>query len=542
MEEFTLTTQSSADAGFGSAQVTLVTPRGGNEFHGGAWEYNRNSALGANSWFANAGGNYTATSGAVIAGFRQNGEEINPRPFRNRNQYGAKVSGPIWKDRIFFFAFAERLKDIVQAGRLITVLTDTARQGIFRYTAGGQTYSANIFCPGCFVPNTNTLRPVPTAINPLVQSTFLAGMPSGNSFETGDGLNTTGYRFFQQANTDRDALTGRVDYDINSQNNVNFVIDYNFEQNLRNDVDTVSVTPLVLQPARNVIYSGGWRYSPAASVSNEFRIGRFYSRPDFFRTDDVASSLFVPTLISNPVPTFLNQGRQVKTINVQDTLSWLIGSHSLRLGAQYQNVWIQAYNDAGTRPLYNFGISATNGPALTTALAANAGGPALDATQATAARNLYALLGGVIGSGQQTFNVTGQDSGYVPGATNLRGFKFSNFAPYVVDQWKVTPELTLNFGLRYDYQTPLESTNGLYWEPVIEEGRDPVEAVLDPAGSFRPLSEGTPEKRTHSTKRTSTTGLRRSALLGLRRTSATNSFDSSRVRILSSVAVFAEAM
>lgn len=75
VEEFTLTTQASVDAGFGAAQINFVTPRGGNKFHGGAWEYNRNSIFGANSWFANAGGNYTATDPAVISGFRRAGEE-----------------------------------------------------------------------------------------------------------------------------------------------------------------------------------------------------------------------------------------------------------------------------------------------------------------------------------------------------------------------------------------------------------------------------------------------------------------------------------
>lgn len=494
VEEFTLSAQGAVDNGFGSAQITLVTPRGGNEFHGGGWEYNRNSIVGANSWFSNAGGNYVATDAAVIAGFRQVGEAKNPRPFRNRNQYGAKVSGPIWKDRVFFFAYAERLKDIVNGSRLITVLTPTARQGIFRYTSGGNTYSANIFCPGCFTTGNSGVAP-PTTTNAYTTSQVLANMPVGNSFETGDGINTTGYRFFQQANTDRDALTGRVDYDINSQNNVNFVIDYNFEKNLRNDVDTLSLTPVVLQPARNVIYSGGWRYSPTASISNEFRIGRFYSQPDFFRTDNLPSELYVPTLVSS-LTTFLQQGRAVKTVNFQDTVSWLIGNHSLRLGAQYQGVEISAYNDAGTRPTYNFGISA-NGPVLQAAtLAATAGGPALTAAQQTTARSLFALFGGVLSSGSQTFNVTSTTSGYVPGATNLREFKFGMFAPYVLDQWKATSELTLNFGLRWDYQTPLKSTNGLYWEPAIADGRDPLEAIMDPNGSYQFIGGNTGKEGT----------------------------------------------
>lgn len=494
VEEFTLSSQSSVDSGFGSAQVTLVTPRGGNEFHGGAWEYNRNSIVGANSWFANAGGNYAPTDSVVIAGFRKAGEEKNPRPFRNRNQYGAKVSGPIWKDRVFFFAYAERLKDIVNGSRLITVLTPTARQGIFRYTSGGNTYSANIFCPGCFTTGPSGVAP-PTTVNAYTTSNVLANMPQGNSFETGDGLNTTGYRFFQKANSDRDSLTGRLDYDINSQNNVNFVIDYNFEKNLRNDVDTLSVTPVVLQPARNVVYSGGWRYSPTASISNEFRIGRFYSQPDFFRTDNLPAEFYVPTLVSS-LTTFRQQGRTVKTMNVQDTVSWLIGNHSLRLGAQYQHVDISAYNDAGNRPSYNMGLS-VNGPQLSSStLAAAAAGPALTAAQQTTARNLFALFGGVLSSGAQTFNVTSTSSGYVAGATNLRQFAFGMFAPYVVDQWKATSELTLNFGLRWDYQTPLRSKNGLYWEPVIADGRDPVEAILDPNGSYQFIGGNSGKKNT----------------------------------------------
>jgi hypothetical protein len=484
VEEFTLSSQSAVDTGFGAAQVNFVTPRGGNEFHGAGWAYNRNSAFGANGWFANAGGNYAPNHPAVLAGFRRAGEEINPRPFRNRNQYGAKFSGPIIKDRLFFFGFGEKLKDIVQGSRLVTTLTDTAKAGIFRYSSGGTVYSVNIFTPGAFIASTTPSSPVPTGINSAVASDILALLPVGNSFEAGDGLNTTGSRYFQQANTDRQSWTGRLDYDANDQNNISFVADYNYEENLRNDVDTFSPVPVVNQPARNVLFSGGWRYSPTASLSNEFRIGRIWSQPDFFRTDDLGGQLITPTLVSFK-PTFLQQGRGVSTMNVQDTVTWQVGDHSLRLGGQFQKVKIESYNDAGILPLYGFGVS-TNGPVLqSSVLSTAAGGPALTTAQQTTARNLFALLGGVLGSGQQTFNVSSQTSGFVPGETNRRDFEFSMIAPYVADQWRIRPDLTLNIGLRYDYQTPLKSLNGLYWEPTIAEGRDPVEAALDPNGTFQ---------------------------------------------------------
>ena len=484
VEEFTLSSQSAVDSGFGAAQVNFITPRGGNEFHGAGWAYNRNSAFGANGWFANAGGNYAPDHPAVIAGFRRAGEPINPRPFRNRNQYGAKVSGPIWKDRLFFFGFGERLKDIVQSSTLVTTLTASARAGLFTYTdATGAIRQVNIFTPGAFTPGSSG-NPVPTSLNAAVASQVLSLLPIGNSFERGDGLNTTGARYFQQANTDRQSWTGRLDLDANEQNNISFVADYNYEENLRNDVDGFNQTPVVNQPARNVLFSGGWRYSPTSSLSNEFRIGRIWSQPDFFRTDGAPNELIVPNLVSFTT-TFRNQGRGVETMNVQDTVTWLWGDHSFRFGGQYQRVKISAYNDAGILPIYSFGIGGQGvGPVLNATTLAGSN-PAIPANQQGTASALFALLGGVISAGQQTFNVTSQTSGFVNGATSLREFKFSMIAPYVLDQWRIRPDLTLNFGLRYDYQTPLESLNGLYWEPVIAEGQDPVEAALDPNGRFQ---------------------------------------------------------
>lgn len=173
VEEFTLTSQASVDAGFGGAQVAFVTPRGGNEFHGGAWIYNRNGALAANGFFNNASGVFGPTDPSVIAGIRKVGEERNPRPFRNRNQYGFKVSGPILKEKLFFFVFGERLKDIVFGSRLITVLTPSARQGIFTYVAGGTTYSTSIFGPNVVTAPTLGGAGSPTGINSVTNTLFL---------------------------------------------------------------------------------------------------------------------------------------------------------------------------------------------------------------------------------------------------------------------------------------------------------------------------------------------------------------------------------
>jgi Carboxypeptidase regulatory-like domain len=488
VEEFTLTSQSSVDTGFGAAQVNFVTPRGGNRIKGAVWEYNRNSKFGSNGWFANAGRNYVATDPAVIAGFRKAGEEINPRPFRNRNQYGFKLSGPIIKNKLFFFVYAEKLKDIINTSKLITTLTPSAKAGRFTYSSGNVNYSANVFGAGVLSVGPSGVA-VPTGINSQVPTLFLNALPTGNSFEVGDGLNTTGYRFFQRADSKRDSVTSRVDYDLNEKNNISAVIDYNFEKNLRSDLDTVNVFPVVLQPARNVTYSAGWRFSPTASLSNEFRIGQFFSVPDFFRTDTLPSVFFAPTLITNPQPqnggVFLQQGRKVTTRNIQNTASWSKGDHTIRFGGQFQSVRINAYNDAGIIPQYNLGLSG-NGPIVSsTNLSTLAGGPAITAAQLTIARNLIALLGGVVSGGSQTFNAASTTSGYVPNSTFRRLLTFKSVAPYVTDQWRASSEVTLNFGLRYDYNTPLKSENGLFFEPTIASGKTAQEAILDPAGTYQ---------------------------------------------------------
>ena len=105
IEEFAVTTQADASSGFGGPQIQFATRRGTNDFHFRLFEFNRNSELAANSFFNNA-----------------NGIE---RPFRNLNQFGGSVSGPLpflrfgqggpttisGKDKLFFFFSYEKLID-----------------------------------------------------------------------------------------------------------------------------------------------------------------------------------------------------------------------------------------------------------------------------------------------------------------------------------------------------------------------------------------------------------------------------------------------
>ena len=93
-------------------------------------------------------------------------------------------------------------------------------------------------------------------------------------------------------------------------------------------------------------------------------------------------------------------------------------------------------------------------------------------------------LGGFVDSAEQVFNVTSSTSGYVDGAsqTNLLNQNFVNF--YLGDTWRVTSELSLTFGVRWEFHSVPDETQGLALLPVggVESVLNP-DAVIDFAGS-----------------------------------------------------------
>ena len=479
--EFTIASQNSADSGIGGAQLTLATPRGQNDWHGAAFEYNRNSAVAANSFFNNATGVYGPNDKLVLAGLKQAGEAKTPRPFRNRNQFGGKVSGPILKNKLFFFTYYEHLNDIVFANKLTTTLLPAAFTGGFTYTRSdnGQPQTVSIL--------NSAFGTGITSIDPTVQTRILSRLPGGNTPEAGDGRNTTGYRFSQQANQTRNSFTNRIDFDLSEKNSIYGIYNHVREGNLRTDLDNAfNITPVVNQPSKNDFMSLGWRATLTPKFSNELTGGFFYSRPFFFSDEPSKSTNFIiPTLVTNPEVTFLNQGRNVTTINVNNNSTYVTGNHSLRFGGTFQYVKIDAVNDAGITPTFNLGTN-VNTPQITTAQFNNTalfpGG--VPTSQRGTANNLLALLGGIISSASQTYNVKDKTSGFVTGQTQRRIFNFKTWGFYLNDQWRVSPSLTLTLGLRYDYQTPLKSVNGLQLEPILRNN-DPVATVLDPNGAFQ---------------------------------------------------------
>lgn len=472
--EFTIITQNAgAEAGYGSSQVQLVTPRGSNDFHGAAYYYNRASHFAANNFF----NNFSRV----------------PRPFLNRNQYGGKVGGPILKNRVFFFAAYEgfRLRQATTVNR--TILLPNARTGIFTFRdTSGVTRTVNLLA-GAFATTTGV-----SAIDAVIASRILANVPTaGNNATLGDQLNTTGLTFTRATNQNREALATRIDWDVSSRQSINGVFEYKKELNLRNDVDAqqggaaccYNPTPFGFQPAHTPFLALAWHWSPSNTLTNEARGGWQRSDPTFGDTQTPPPFYIVVPLINNPESGFDPQGRTTQIYNFQDNAVWTHGAHSFRFGGQYQGFRIAPFGPGafGASYIPTFTLGGGTTPAFT-ASTFNAAAGCVSATgvncisSVTTANNLLALLGGLIGSASQTFTAASK-TGTLAAVPPLRNLAFENYSGYIADQWRVNQHLSLNLGLRYDLFSPIRETAGLILESVLN-GRDVRTALLDPNGTY----------------------------------------------------------
>ena len=468
VSEFTITTQNAgAEKGYGASQVELVTPRGAQDFHGALFLYNRNSKFAANEFFNNL-----------------NGVE---RPFLNRNQFGGRFSGPlplprfgeggpaVYRHKAYFFGAYEGFRLRQSTTTTNTILLPSSRQGIFSYVDNsGVTRQINV------------LNAAGVTADPLIASRILANLPiTGNNPRVGDQLNTTGFSFNQAQDVDREKFTFRFDVEPSSRQGYSVIINRGTETNLRPDIDNGGYNriPFGFQGADRQSVIGAWRFSPTATFTNDLRGGWFFSLPIFGRTAEPSDFFLDLPLIDSPESTFQRQGRDTHQYTVLDNAVYARGSHSIKFGGQAQFFRIKpfgppAFSDS-TIPTLTVGT----GPATAGLLASQFPGGISD-TQLDNANDLLALLGGLVSSAEVTFNAISPSSGFVQGAFPENHLDFENYSAYIADSWRATPRLTLNFGLRYELFSPVREAERLALEPVIPAGSNPLQAILNPNGTY----------------------------------------------------------
>jgi hypothetical protein len=458
--EFTTTTQNAGpQAGFGSSQVSMVTPSGTNNWHGEGFWYYKTGAWSANDWFNDASG---------VA-----------KPNLLLNQAGGDTGGPLIKDKLFVYGAYELYRFRSQNPTDTTVLTGPARSGIFQWRANCTTNCPAGVTPGS-IQSLNLLSHSNVSI-PLAISTMLAQVPTAiNDLSIGDGLNTGGYLFNQRDNNTRDNTSVRVDWDPAAHQSFTGTYAFNREIVDRPGAglalpNTYTAIPVAYNDDKENFLSAAWRWSPNSNFTNEARFG-FDLAPISFLTSQMFGAFTVSgTLFNNPDQNEFPSSRKTHTWSWQDNASWSHENHTLTFGMQVQRVTVFAENFYNTVP--NLSLSGN------TSLGSTDFGSPNDISRAdlNTANQLLDSLGGSVASELQTFNVTSQTSGYVPGAPAAQNFRYNDWSLYAGDSWKMRRNLTFTYGLRWEYLSPFDERDGLLQFPIVAAGQTVQQALLSDA-------------------------------------------------------------
>jgi hypothetical protein len=418
IQEFRVQTNNyTAEYGRGSGFVAnVVTKSGTNDFHGTVYEFNRNSALAANDSFHNA-----------------NNRE---KPFFNRNQFGGSVGGPVIKNKTFFFGSAEWLRIRSSVDTPFYVPTP-------QLLAASSSATNSIFSqfPAPAITGSNFLTADQLGLGPLVSAT---GAPIASDTplfgqvavpiprDAGAGLPQNTFLWtgrVDHAFSDRTSLFGRYAYErtdgLVGTNSFSPYDGFSTGINTRNQNFTLQLTrtwsPRVVMESR-FIYNrlrgdqplGTAPVSPTFSITDVIaaRTDGDIVLPGYFAT---ASTLAAAIPFGGPQN--LYQGFS--------TLSWQLNNHTLKFGGQYIHIRDNRTFGAFQNALADF-------------------------------QNVQAFIDGNVRSYQIAIDPGGRFPGDVLNApftapSFTRHYHYNEVAWFAEDTYKITPRLTLNAGLRWEY-------------------------------------------------------------------------------------------
>ena len=441
VQEFrVVTTNANAEQGRSSgAQISLITKGGTNTFHGSAYEFNRNTLFEANDWFNNA----------VSPGV--------PRPKLIRNVFGASFGGPIIKDRLFIFANYEGRRDSRDASVLRIVPSVDLRNGIVHeVTSAGQVVTLDAAAQVA-------LDPAHKGPNPAVLAIFKQ-YPVPNDFSVGDGLNAQGFRFNSPIHLYWNTYIARMDYNVTADGKHSLF----WRGSLQNDKDNGSSqfpgqSPNFTNLSHNKGFAAGYNAALTSNLVNVLRAG--YTR---VAVESAGSSPFSSTHIVSfrglddliAAPRSLLQF--IPTWNLVDDLSWSRGSHSMQFGANVRWIRTDRLNFATA-----FSSASLNKAWL------QSGEPLRCATCSSGADLYVADEWGVGFQVNSRYNVgkTGSTFGNLPEGTGIhRNYGADEYEWYGQDSWRIKPNLTVTYGLRYSLYSPPWELNGLQVSPNMNLG------------------------------------------------------------------------
>jgi len=460
IQEFTLE-RSNYDAAFGRSgggQIVVATKSGTNTFHGSAYEFNRNNFYNANTF----GGRASIAAGQPLS-------SNDTVPIERYNDFGFTLGGPLFipklyhpqKDKTYFFWSEEWRKASTPGLNIINVPTTAELAGSFA--------SPITVAPAGCVTAAGGVSTISKACYSKNATAYLNAFMLNNPPNSSTGQLITNY---SQLNNFRQDII-RLDQNIGDKVRVfgrymEDVVPQNEPFSLWGGGNYPGVeTTSVNAPGRNLVVNASATISPR--VVNEIEYVDAWGAINSTLSGIANSPTFLSTLTNNtkytdpngraPDVTFTGGTQAVPALtglgngsapyfernidkNIFDNLSIQRGNHTIRTG--FTAMWMQKTENASSG-FATFNFSPTNGnPAFANFLLGQA------------------------------------DSYTQPSKDTIPHLRYVNFEVYVQDDWKVTPRLTINAGVRWSYfPSPTDSNNTLTnFNPVLFNPANA--AVIDP--------------------------------------------------------------
>lgn len=373
LQEFRIQTSSYAPE-FGrtpGAQISIATRSGTNQFHGTAFDYLRNSALDANNWFADQAG--------------------LPKPAERQNDFGGTFSGPILKDRTFFFFSYEGLRLAIPQTTFTSVPDVTSRNS----------------APAVVQPYLNAY-PLPNGADD--PTTGIAQFNA--SYSNPASLDAYSLRLDHRI-SDQVSLFGRYNYSPSSAADRGSSTLYPLSDVLKARITTQTATiGLTWTPTPFVVNDFRFNYS-TTHASSSFGVDTFggavpFDTLPFPNGYSLGNSELIFTIyaLSHPYLTAGANGTNVqRQINLVDSLSIQKGTHNLKLGFDYRRL-TPSYDPSlyKQQPIF------------------------LDVDSTVANNPLGAFVNSAVTS----------------------KLLFQNLGVFIQDTWRLSPRLTATYGLRWD--------------------------------------------------------------------------------------------
>jgi Carboxypeptidase regulatory-like domain len=467
VQEFRVTTTNyGADQGQGSgAQVALVTKSGTNALHGSVYEYLRNTITSANDY--------------LVKQSELNIGDPNKPLQLNRNIFGVSVGGPVQKDRLFFFTNYEGTREREQQRAERVIPTPSLCQGIFRYAnVNGGTTTFNPTDLANLDPRHFGIDPAMldlTNHTGYLDQTFCTGQTVTNDPSAGDGLNYAGFVFRAPTKLDNDVFIARLDYRLTADGR-HTLFWRGALQDLRNP--GAPFLPGSAPEETTLDHSKGFVFGYIAVLSptltNSFHWG--FTRQSFGIVGNTDAQW--NTFLGLDQGITFSHSFQVPLHNFVDDLSWTRKTHTFQFGAAIGIARDprQSYLHSNTLGLGTtnwtspIGFAGTTSTLDPTNVAAH---PLINAPEPLTAtqydRPLLALYG-MISDVVANYNLDRNANPLGQGQPVNRHYGLDWYEFYAQDTWRMKPNITLTYGVRWSFFPPPWETNGLQTSPTVGLG------------------------------------------------------------------------